>query len=110
MRIENTVYGGVYMSGITGSGTASSSIQGQMGFGAVGTDPSTWTQWIDAAFVEPPLPTTYDEYSVNFSAPALGSYDYAYRFRYNGGPWTYGDADSSANGYNYDQAGRMTVN
>jgi hypothetical protein len=81
-----------------------------MGFGAVGTDPSTWTQWIDAVFVDTVSSTSNDEYSATFTAPAAGIYDYAYRFRYNGDPWTYGDADGSSNGYSYDQAGRMTVN
>ncbi|MCK4661100.1 MAG: hypothetical protein KAV82_16390, partial [Phycisphaerae bacterium] len=124
-----TVYGRVYVPGLTdqtpGVDPLPGLVLGQAGFGP-GSDPFeqpaawTWTDavpnpaWDGIAAGEP----DNDEYMATVTLPlAAGDYDYCYRFSGDGGTtWLYVDKDTgvpgedgSENGYQTENAGKMTV-
>ncbi|BDG02434.1 alpha-amylase [Anaeromyxobacter oryzae] len=104
-----TVYGQVYIAGFTDAGGDPSAIQAQIGFGAPGTDPASWSSW---------QPMTYNvksgnnyEYMGGIRADAVGTYDYLVRFSDDGGrSWVYGDQDGFYPGNpGTNQPGVMTI-
>ena len=112
-----TTYGRVYKKNITEGGGHGGGISGGVGLGKRGSDPATdhsWT-WFGISFhadVDGSTPgdLALDEYTGYITAPDQGGeYDFCYRFRFRGGPYTYGDLDGSDNGYSPDKAGRMIV-
>ncbi|MDR0965202.1 MAG: hypothetical protein LBM75_01615, partial [Myxococcales bacterium] len=109
---STTAYGQVYVAGITESEGAGTHIEGQLGYGAWGTDGSqnlaSW-HWSNATFNKDD--GNNDEYEATLMpAPTqVGDYAFAYRFRYQGGEWTYCDLDANQNGYALDQQGKLTV-
>jgi hypothetical protein len=89
----------------TGQGTG---ITGEIGYGTVGTLPSTWTSWQPAGFLDDAF--LFDKYSASLVAPATpGTYDFAYRFKYQSNPYVYCDLDGASNGYTVGQAAKLTV-
>jgi fibronectin type 3 domain-containing protein len=105
----DTVYGQVYVAGITDANGPASSILAQAGFGPPGSDPSaaSWT-WNDAAF-NVRAGNNY-EYAAKLFPESVGTFDYAYRFSTDGGrSWTYGDQDGVYPGEGYDMPGVLTV-
>ncbi|MBL8916937.1 MAG: IPT/TIG domain-containing protein, partial [Archangium sp.] len=103
------VYGQVYKTGVTNSAGAGTGIKGAIGYGAVGTDPSTWT-WTDATFNVDTGSGANDEFQAVLPNPGSGTYKFAFRFNHSDGPWSYCDADGLANnGFTEDQAGTLTV-
>jgi len=116
-----TVYGRLYAAGLTDQSAVNNpaaAMDGWVGYGPDGSDPAvdpSWT-WIAAvpnpgwngnAFGEP----NNDEYQAELVVPAVGTYDYAYRFSGNsGGTFTYCDGDPGGNttGYAPANAGQMT--
>lgn len=92
------VSGRVFEAGVT-EAPGPSVLVGQLGHGPAGSDPRYavgWT-WVAASFNV--QVGNDDEYQASFSAPAPGSYAYAYRFSPDGQRWTYCDADGAgANG------------
>ena len=114
-----TLVTGRYRSaGVTNMNAAGNDIslwtKAQVGYGADGSDPSTWTAWTDAS-----ADTTYagaeplfDQYRATLTSPASGNYDYAFRFSgNNGSTWTYCDLDGAATNADYSaaQAGALTT-
>jgi hypothetical protein len=112
---SDTVYGRVYVAGVTDSGGDPATIWAEVGYGPNGSNPDTWTAW---------WPMTHNagcgdcgnnyEYSGKMFPEAAGEYDYLVRFSTNGGQtWVYGDWD----GWNpslpqtdqYNDPGDMTV-
>lgn len=74
-------------------------VEGQVGFGETGTDPSNWT-WAPATWNTGygPADSVSDELSGSLLISLAGQYSYGYRFRLvdDGdaqGPWAYCDAD-----------------
>jgi hypothetical protein len=104
-----TIYGQVYVAGTTDLTGAGAGIEGQLGYGAPGTAPSTWT-WAAGTYNHDTGQGANDEYQAPLPNPGPGSYHFAYRFRLNGGAWSYCDADGLATGgFTDDQAGTLTV-
>lgn len=104
-----TVYGQVYKGGITTMSTPGVGITGQLGYGAAGTNPATWT-WAAATYSKKTGGGSNEEWSATLPNPGLGSYKYAYRFAQNNGTWSYCDADGLAlNGFTEAQAGTLIV-
>jgi trimeric autotransporter adhesin len=105
-----TIYGRVWGAGITDGAGAATGLSAQLGYGPDGTDPATsgaWT-WVSTAYnVE--VDGGGEEYMATLTPAAAGTFDYAYRFSYLGGAWTYSDLDGSANGYQIAQAGALDV-
>ncbi len=93
-----TVYGQVYVAGLTDAHGSPDDIRAQAGFGAAGSDPSTWT-WTDASYNAGHTGDNNYEYVVGIRPDHAGSYDYGYRFSTDGG-------DSWVNG---QDVGRMTL-
>lgn len=103
-----TIFGQVYVQGETEQAGAKASIEGQVGYGAQGSDGSkeaSWT-WANATFNKDDA--NNDEYQADLS-PAVGTYSYAYRFRYRGGAWSYCDLTGSGDGYAVANQGALAV-
>ena len=118
-------YGRVYVAGltdVTSGNDTDADLVGRVGFGAVGTDPTTWASW----FAATPNTTwnatdagepNNDEYTATIpSFAATGDFDFAFAFSLDGGAnWTYCDRnagaakDGSVDGYHADDAGHATV-
>ena len=90
------VYGRVFKSGVTQGAGWGAGVAGQLGAGAVGTAPETWTQWTTAEYTRDVDGLSSgdqgnDEYEsvLVFPAGQLGTRDYGYRFTADGVTWTY---------------------
>ncbi|MEM1002027.1 MAG: lamin tail domain-containing protein, partial [Bacteroidota bacterium] len=93
---EFIVYAQVFESGVTPNAGASADIEAWIGINTSNTDPSTWspTSWFPASYNS--QLGNNDEYILNLG-PELsvaGTYYYASRFRYDGGPFAYGGFSS----------------
>jgi hypothetical protein len=104
------VYGQVWIDGVTSQPGATPGLTAELGWGPDGSDPGAvpgaW-QWTPASFN---LDVgNNDEFMACLTVPVAGTYDYAYRYSFNSGPWVYGDLDGSANGYSPTQAGSVVV-
>lgn len=105
-----SVYGQVWIDGVTNQPGATPTLLAQLGFGPDGSDPSGegWT-WVDAVFNADA--GNNDEFVAGLLPDAAGTFDYAYRYSTAGGSdWVYADLDGSGNGYSPAQAGSLTVN
>ena len=91
----DTVYGQVYVEGVTDQAGDPGQIRAEVGFGPDGSDPSAWTNW---------WPMTHNagcggcgnnyEYMGKMVPEVVGTFDYLVRFSTNNGQsWTYGDVD-----------------
>ena len=108
-----SVVGRVIEDPLTDPAGADPSIEMQVGFGPIGTDPRAnpaWS-WSDAAFSV--QVGDEDEYAKSFTAPAAGSYAHAYRFSLDGTNFTYCDSNGAGSDpgaeFSPDQLGTMTV-
>lgn len=116
-----TIYGRVYVAGVTdatGVDDPDPRLVGGVGFGATGTDPSTWTTWTAAApnASYGPGSAGYemnnDEYRADAQLPATPGQmqDYGYRFSGDGGrTWTYCDAGDTGSSDGFSQPGVATI-
>ncbi len=91
----DTVYGRVYVAGVTDAGGDAGLIRAEVGFGPDGSDPATWTNWWpmsrNAACGD--CGNNY-EYMGNMAPQQEGEFDYLVRFSTNNGlTWVYGDVD-----------------
>jgi len=107
----DTVYGQVWIDGVTSAPGATPTLRAQLGFGPSNSDPAStagWT-WVDAAFNVDA--GNNDEFKASLLPDAVGDFDYAYRYSTtNGRDWVYADRDGIGNGYSPAQAGKLTVN
>jgi glycosidase/methionine-rich copper-binding protein CopC len=93
-----TVYGQVYIQGLTDSGGDPNAILAQLGFGAPGSDPATWL-WKPMSFNPGHTGDNNYEYQAGIRADAPGVYSYLVRFSDDGGrSWVYGDQDGNIPG------------
>lgn len=108
-----TIYGQVFVEGLTDSGAPASAIRAQVGFGSQGSDPGAWTTW---------KPMTWNagcggcgnnyEYQGTLRPATVGVFDLLVRFSTDGGlTWAYGDQDGFYPGESgTDLPGALTVN
>ena len=105
-----TVYGQVWIDGVTSAPGRTDTLRAQLGFGPQGSDPATaagWT-WVEAAFNVDA--GNNDEFQASLLPEALGTYSYAYRYTTtNGRDWLYADLDGTGNGFSTAQMGVLTV-
>jgi hypothetical protein len=89
------VYGRAYEAGITNAAGASATVQAQVGYGPAHINPTTQSgwQWFSTTFNQ--QYGNVDEYQGTFTAPAAGSYRYAYRVSLDGARWTYCDRNGA---------------
>jgi len=106
-----TIYGQVYVAGVTNMAGAGAGLTGELGVGDAGTPPSTWA-WSPATYNRDTNSGSNDEFMAQLptSAALAGDKRFAYRFSVSGGPFTYCDSDGLAmNGFTEDQAGRVRI-
>ncbi len=109
---KTTVYGQLWIDGRTQQPGATAGVIAELGFGPVGSDPADagWS-WVAGAFN---VDTgNNDEFKAELTAPAGGTYDYAWRYSAGGAP-LYGDRSDqgrlgSTDGYQSDNAGKLAV-
>lgn len=112
------LYGQIYQPGVTEAMGANASVTGQVGYGPATANPEYepgWS-WFSTGFNV--QSGNNDEYLASFTAPAVGSYRYVYRFSLDGGAsWTYcdnnqGDAGAGASAgktFDFEDEGVLTV-
>ena len=111
-----SIYGQVYSAGLTEDpSTQAAGISAQVGYGDLGTDPSSdgsWA-WTDASYnASPAVPNNNDEYLATLTVTTAGSYAYAYRFSGDMGvSWMYCDTggSSASDPYDVGAQGVLTV-
>jgi hypothetical protein len=108
-----TIYGQVYVAGLTDAGAPASTITAQVGFGAAGSDPAAWTTWKSMAHNAAcgGCGNNY-EYSGTLRPAMAGTFDLLVRFSTDGGiNWAYGDQDGFSPGEpGTDLPGVLVVN
>ena len=95
---SETIYGQVWSGGVTEDIGRGANIDTAMGYGPVGTEPSSadWT-WTSASYIKDKGKD--DVYGTPVTVPNAGEHAFAARFE--GAPdkgWTYCDQDGSQNG------------
>ena len=99
----SNVYGRVVKDGTTGKhdGTRPPDITAQLGFGPKGSAPNSWDTWFSAVY-NPDCGlcggSSEDEYSQSIYAGKAGDFQYAYRFEYRDGGFSYCDSNGIING------------
>ena len=93
------VFGQAYIAGVTGLPTPAPGLQSWVGYSTANTDPSTWSNWIVAAYNAPV--GNNDEFKANLGAAIIqtGTYYYATRFKSNADPYVYGGFATSGGGF-----------
>ncbi|MCF8378142.1 MAG: choice-of-anchor J domain-containing protein [Bacteroidales bacterium] len=109
------VYAQCYEGGVTEPDGPGIGIECWIGYSTSDTDPALWTDWVTADYnygADDPL-FNNDEYYLGLGAaqglPA-GTYYYASRYRYLGGPFTYGGFQGGAWDGTTNVSGVLTVN
>ena len=89
------LYGRVYIVGVGDCTSEPTDIDAELGYGPAGTDPRYAVGWTFSAatFNSSPMDCTswHSEYQGAFSSLSAGSYDFTFRFSYDGGPWVYAE-------------------
>ena len=91
----STVFGQLFETGVTEGPGAPTAVRAQLGYGPVGANPQhqAWT-WVNATYNV--QVGNNDEYQASFTAPAVGTWRYAYRFSLDQGvSWTVCDTDGT---------------
>ena len=114
----DTIFGQVFIEGVTGEQSASSAsapITMQVGFGAAASDPSTggWT-WFATTFNAGHSGDNNNEYMGTITAPATtGTFSYTTRTTLDGTNWTYCDIDGNGTNaglsFSTSELGALTV-
>jgi len=106
-----TIFGRLYIQGVTGQNSAQPGLVADVGVGPSGTDPALTAGWKWARATFNLTFSNDDEYLAPIiSMHASGMYDYAYRFSYLGGPFAYADLEpGTTDGYSPANAGKLTV-
>jgi hypothetical protein len=91
-----TIYGQIYEAGLTEAPGPNGRVRAQLGFGPLNANPqyqAGWT-WLNANYNV--QAGNNDEYQATFTAPAVGTYGYAYRFSIDSGvSWTLCDQNAA---------------
>jgi glycosidase len=108
----DTVYGQVWIDGVTEQPGATPSLQAQLGFGPSGSNPANnpaWS-WIDAGFNT--NAGNNDEFKASLLPEKTGAFDYVYRYSTTGGrDWLYADLNGPIpEGALPPNPGKLTVN
>ncbi|MBK7867102.1 MAG: hypothetical protein IPJ75_08995 [Ignavibacteriales bacterium] len=103
-----TIYGQAWKNGVTDSVGQAFGLKAWVGVSTTNTDPSTWSSWTPATFNQ--NVGNNDEFMTSIGKNlAAGTYYYAYRYEYLGGPYRYGGTGGFWNGTN-SISGVLTVN
>jgi glycosidase len=84
------VYGQVFVSGVTEPPGAAPGLMAQLGYGPVGSDPTTWGTWVAGEFNS--QAGNNDEFKAQLTPEAVGEFIYLWRYSTTGGrDWIYAD-------------------
>lgn len=91
-------YGQIYNTGTINTPDAgqAAGVSAQIGYSSSNSDPSTWTNWVNAGFNT--QAGNNDEYKGTLSGLAPGTYYYAFRYQINGCNWQYGGYSATGGG------------
>lgn len=93
----DTVYGQVYIAGVTNRPGPTPGLVAQLGYGPQGSDPRTWNTWVPMAFNVDA--GNNDEYQGVLRPTTPGTYSHLTRYTTTAGErWTYGDLDGIGDG------------
>ncbi|GAB4340350.1 MAG: hypothetical protein Kow0037_26140 [Calditrichia bacterium] len=115
-QATENIYGQVWIDGVTNQPGATPDLVAEVGYGPDGTFPyDTTTMAPNPDWTW--FPTTFnvdvgnnDEFMGNIIPTSAGTFDYAYRYSYQGGPWVYADKNGIGDGYQTSEAGELIVN
>ncbi len=96
------VYGQVFKAGVTEGPGQGAGIEAWIGLSTEDTDPATWPEetWMPAMYNEFGPTDANDEYMARGPVDVEpGTYYYTFRYRYNGGPFSYGGYNESGGGF-----------
>ncbi len=94
---NTTVYGQIWIDGVTNQPGAGTGIKAWVGYSTTDTDPSTWTNWIAATYNTEV--GNNDEYQANIGSTLVaGTYYYAYKYQVYGNPAYYGGYSTNGGG------------
>jgi hypothetical protein len=93
------VFGQAYIEGITGQSTPAPGLMAWVGYHTENTDPSSWSNWVDAGFNGPS--GNNDEFKANIGSlmANTGIYYYALRYKYNNDLYVYGGYSATGGGF-----------
>jgi len=94
-----TIYGQLWIDGLTGGSGPASGISAQIGFGITGSLTTTWT-WVDMGYWG--IAGSNDEYAGNLLPDMIGDYQYATRWSSDGGQiWYFSDLIGPGDNHDY---------
>ncbi len=97
LSTENeTIYAQAYEPGVTDNLGNEDDIECWIGYSTSDTDPSTWTDWVVAAYDAPDGNNYQYKADLGADQSLVGTYYYASRFSYNSGDYTYGGFNGGA--------------
>jgi glycosidase len=110
-QTTETIYGQVYVAGVTDAGGSGDAIRAQVGFGSTGSDPGSWTTWRSMSHNAGCSCGNNFEYQGALRPAVAGTFDLLVRFSTdNGLTWSYGDQDGGFPGEpGTDLPGVLTV-
>lgn len=96
---EFSVFAQAWIDGLTGSGTATENLEVWIGYSDTDTDPSTWTNWVVAAYDA--VEGDNDEFIADIGIEMIteGTYYYATRFKYPEQEFVYGGYSEDGGGF-----------
>ncbi len=104
-----TVYGQAYKGGVTDSTGQAFGLNAWVGISSTNNNPANWTTWVPATFNV--QVGNNDEFMASIGKTlAPGTYYYAYRYQYLGGPYRYGGFSGGFWDSTGNVSGVLTVN
>jgi hypothetical protein len=109
---STTVYAQIYTDGVTNLPGQGLGVEAWIGFSSDDTDPSTWTNWVQASYNTDQ--GNNDEYQADIGGTLnVGTYYFASRFQLDGGAFAYGGYNIGGGGFwdgTTNVSGVLTVN
>lgn len=104
-----TVYGQAYKAGVTDSTGQAFGLNAWVGISSTNNNPANWTNWVPASFNV--QVGNNDEFMASIGKNlAPGTYYYAFRYQYLGGPYRYGGFNGGFWDSTSNVSGVLTVN
>jgi hypothetical protein len=110
---NQTAYAKCWEPGVTDLPGPGAGIECWIGYSTTDTDPSTWTNWVNTSYNYGADPSNDDEFMAdigNVTGLQPGTYYLASRWRFQGGPFTYGGYPNGPWNGTTQVSGVLTVN
>jgi hypothetical protein len=107
------IYGRIFENGVTQGTDGDPTVRAEVGYGPASANPQNQSGWVWTPATFNIQAGNDDEYRVQITAPASGSWRYTSRFSLDGINWTYCDLDGAGSnpdlGFDLTQLGVLTV-